>query len=157
MLSQVSSKAGRAFASGRRGAPREFQEVEAELSGLAKVLKHLVETLFADADNTIFARANHLTQHGFAALLESCQRTLRDLDSLVDQYQVVKEDYQSSGVIVDRVWSEVVLSSYKSIMWTSEGGSIQDLRNMLAVHKSAIVFVLQALQKYYMGWTTTLV
>ncbi|ORX92296.1 hypothetical protein BCR34DRAFT_608854 [Clohesyomyces aquaticus] len=64
MLSQLAWKIGRAFTAGRRGAPAEFLEVEAEINGLAKALKLLAETLFADADDSLLAKADPDTQAG---------------------------------------------------------------------------------------------
>ncbi|KAF1985996.1 hypothetical protein K402DRAFT_421575 [Aulographum hederae CBS 113979] len=145
MLSQIAWKVGRAFTSGRRNAPTEFHEVETEIQGLAKSLKLLVEVLFADADDSLLARADRATQTSVATILLSCQDTLQDLHGLVDQYQVVKRERISTGVVVVRQWSEVVLQNYKTIMWTSEGGNIQDLRNMLQMHTSTISLTMQAL------------
>ncbi|KAF2181890.1 hypothetical protein K469DRAFT_671176 [Zopfia rhizophila CBS 207.26] len=146
MLSQLAWKIGRAFTAGRKGAPVEFLEVETEINRLAKALKLLAETLFADADNKVLSQTDKETQVGVATILLSCQRTVNDLDSLIDQYQVIKKQRTPGGFAIDRSWSDLVLHSYKTMMWTTEGGNIQNLRNILQVHTSTITLVMQALQ-----------
>ena len=148
MLSQLAWKVGRAFTAGRNGAPAEFLEVETEINGLAKALKLLAETLFVDADDSVLQKADKETQDGVATILTSCQRTVKDLDSLIDQYQVIKKHRNVGGFAIERSWSDLVLSSYKTMMWTTEGGNIQNLRNMLQMHSSTITLTMQALQRY---------
>ncbi|KAL0262240.1 hypothetical protein SLS55_003679 [Diplodia seriata] len=182
MLSQLAWKIGRAFTAGRKSAPAEFLEVETEVSGLAKALKMLAETLFADnsgesagagcADRRLsenaeerlgrevggtgegigeegcgmLARASAETRGGVEVILESCRQTLRDLESLVEQYQVIRKHRTSGGFSIERSWSDLVLSAYKKMLWTAEGGNIQALRNMLHMHTSTITLTMQALQ-----------
>lgn len=147
MLSQLAWKIGRAFTAGRKGAPAEFLEVEAEINGLAKALKLLAETLFADADDSILSKADKDTRVGVATILLSCQKTVNDLDSLMDQYQVIKKHRTSGGFAIERSWSDLVIASYKTMMWTTEGGNIEALRNMLHMHTSTITLTMQALQR----------
>ncbi|KAF2490368.1 hypothetical protein BU16DRAFT_552854 [Lophium mytilinum] len=146
MLSQLAWKIGRAFTAGRKGAPAAFLEVETEVNGLARALKLLAETLFADADDSVLSKADKDTKYGVATILLSCQQTLHDLDSLTDQYQIIKKHRTSGGFAVERSWSDLVLCSYKTMMWTTEGGNIQALRNMLHMHMSTITLTMQALQ-----------
>lgn len=174
MLSQLAWKIGRAFTAGRKGAPAEFLEVETEVSGLAKALKMLAETLFADnsGDATeqaygngedvdgrrssgtgegegsgMLARAGAETRGGVEVILQSCRQTLRDLESLVEQYQVIRKHRTSGGFSIERSWSDLALSAYKKMLWTAEGGNIQALRNMLHMHTSTITLTMQALQR----------
>ncbi|GME46292.1 hypothetical protein GTA08_BOTSDO09162 [Neofusicoccum parvum] len=165
MLSQLAWKIGRAFTAGRKGAPAEFVSVEAEVSGLAKALKLLAETLFAeniyeengdaggggrgksgDGMGGILGQASAETRGGVEVILISCQRTLKDLESLVEQYQVIRKHRTSGGFSIERNWSDLVLSSYKKMLWTTEGGNIQELRNMLHMHTSTISLTMLALQ-----------
>ncbi|KAF2474289.1 uncharacterized protein BDR25DRAFT_256055 [Lindgomyces ingoldianus] len=146
MLSQLAWKIGRAFTAGRKGAPTEFLEVETEINGLAKALKLLAETLFADLDESLLEKADKETQAGVATIVLSCQRTVNDLDSLMDQYQVIKKHRTVGGFAIERTWSDLVLASYKTMMWTTEGGNIQNLRNMLRMHTSSIALTMQAMQ-----------
>ena len=147
MLSQLAWKIGRAFTAGRKGAPAEFLDVETAINGLAKALKLLAETLFAEADDSVLAKADSETKSGVATILLSCQRTLQDLDSLMDQYQVIKKHRTSGGFTIERSWSDLVLSNYQSMMWTTEGGDVQTLRNMVNMHASTIALTMQALQR----------
>ncbi|KAF2093913.1 hypothetical protein NA57DRAFT_47393 [Rhizodiscina lignyota] len=155
MLSQIAWKIGRAFTAGRRGAPPEFLDIETEVNGLATSLKRLVEVLFNDDQDNgdvgtgegLLAQADRRTRLGMATILMSCQRTLQDLDSLVTQYQDVKTFRTSGGATIkDKGWSEVVLRSYTTMMWTAEGGNIVDLRDMLHLHTSTVILTIQALQ-----------
>lgn len=146
MLSQLAWKIGRAFTAGRKGAPAEFLDVETAINGLAKALKLLAETLFAEADDSVLAKADSETKSGVATILLSCQRTLQDLDSLMDQYQVIKKHRTSGGFTIERSWSDLVLSNYQSMMWTTEGGDVQTLRNMVNMHTSTVALTMQALQ-----------
>lgn len=170
MLSQLAWKIGRAFTAGRKGAPAEFVEVESEVNGLAKALKLLTETLFTDSSDTpatasaadgdcadrraeyeggsgMLARANAETRSGVEVILQSCRQTLKDLESLVEQYQVIRKHRTSGGFSIERSWSDLVLSAYKKMLWTAEGGNIQALRNMLHMHTSTINLTMQALQR----------
>ncbi|KAK5018735.1 hypothetical protein BJ546DRAFT_453797 [Cryomyces antarcticus] len=144
MLSQTAWKVGRAFTSGRKGAPAEFQEVESEANSLSKALTLLGEILLAD--DSILARADARSREGVVTILHSCEQTLEDLESFVDQYKIIKRTETNGGYTVERNWSELVLSNYKKMKWTTEGGDIQALRNMLQMHTSTINLTIQALQ-----------
>jgi hypothetical protein len=149
MLSQVAWRTGRAFTSGRASAPREFLQVESELNGVAKSLKLLAETLLLDGSEQLIQQAEANIQNGLATILLSCKRTLDDLESLIDQYQVIKKNRTSGGYTVERSWSELVIQNYSSMMWTTEGGNIQDLRELLHVHTASISLTKNALQRYF--------
>lgn len=147
MLSQLAWKIGRAFTAGRMGAPVEFLQVENEVTALAKALKLLAETLFAESDDGILRDAEQETRKGVATILTSCQRTVNDLDSLLDQYQVIKKHRTPGGFAIERSWSDLVLSQYKTMMWTTEGGNLDHLQHMLHMHTSTIMLITQALQR----------
>ncbi|KAL9080283.1 MAG: hypothetical protein Q9157_000933 [Trypethelium eluteriae] len=147
MLSQIAWKIGRAFSSGRRSSPAEFKEIESELNALSKSLKSFAETLFAEDEN-ILSQAGKRAQNGVAIILLSCQQTLQDLESLVEQYQVIRRTETSGGYTVDRSWSELVLTNFGQMMWTTEGGSIHSLKTMLHMHTSTISVTVQALQEF---------
>lgn len=146
ILSQTAWKIGRAFTAGRKNAPPEFLEVEAEINGLAKALKLLAETLFAESDSGL-RQADEETQDGVAVILGSCQQTIHDLDSLMDQYQVIKKTRTQGGFAIDRSWSDLVVSQYQTMIWTTDGGNIKQLRRLLQMHTSVITLTKQALQR----------
>ena len=146
MLSQLAWKIGCAFKAGRAGAPAEFQEVENELNGLTKSITLLAETL--DNDDSIIARADDKTKEGVDKILECCRQTLENLQAFVEQYQEIKRPNGASSPAVQRSWRQLLIRNYKTIWWTTEGGNIQALRNMLQIHVSSIQLIMQALQRY---------
>lgn len=144
MLSQTAWKIGRAFTHGKKSAPSEFAEVEREANGLSDALKLVAETLHADG--SILTQADVDTRSAVNAILQSAHRTLDDLDSFVDRYQVIKKKETNGGFVVERSWSEVVLANYKTFKWTTEGSNLTELRNMLNMHTNSINLTMQALQ-----------
>ncbi len=80
-------------------------------------------------------------------LLTQHQQTLENLQSLVDNYQEIRVPAGEGGA-TQRSWKSSVKKNYKKIYWTSEGGNIQALRNMLQMHLSSISLSIKALQRY---------
>lgn len=146
MLSQTAWKIGRAFTAGRAKAPTEFHEVELQVNSLAKALKLLAETMFSE-EADVWKDAQPGTQDGFATILNSCQQSIEDLDSLMDQYQVIKKIRTTGGFSVERSWSDMVLAQYHTMMWTTEGGNINHHLHLLKMHTHMISLVRQALQR----------
>jgi hypothetical protein len=147
LLSQLAWKIGRAFTAGRKGAPAEFLEVEAQVNNLAEALKLLADTFDQDDKDSLLQKADQETRDGVGIILNSCQRTIQDLDSLVKQYQVIKKHRAGEGYVSEKSWSNLLLTQYKTMMWTTEGGNIQNLRNMLQMHANTISLTIQALQR----------
>jgi hypothetical protein len=148
LLSQTAWKLGRAFTAGRTHVPADFRDVELEINALAKALKLLAEALFAESDNSLLRQADVKTEHGFATIVNSCSRAVYDLESLLDQYQVVKKTRNSGGFAVERSWSDMVLAQYNTMMWTTDGGNLQNLRHLLHMHATTITLTMRALQRY---------
>jgi hypothetical protein len=144
MLSQTAWKIGRAFTQGKKSAPSEFAEVEREANGLSEALKLVAETLHTDG--SILAQADGDTKSAVNTIIESARKTLSDLESFVERYQVIKKKETNGGFVVERSWSEVVLANYKTFKWTTEGGDLTELRNMLQMHTNTIQLTMQALQ-----------
>lgn len=138
MLSQTAWRVGRAFTKGKKSAPAEFAEVEREADGLSEALQLVAETL--NTDGSILDKAEDSTKAAVATILESAQQTLSDLESFVARYRIIKPQ---TG---ERAWSDLVLANYKTIKWTTEGGDIMALRDMLHMHTSTINLTMQALQ-----------
>ena len=145
MLSQLAWRIGRAFTSGRAGAPTEFQEVENELQSLTTSLTLLAEAL--DQDDSIISRADEKTKEGLDKILGSCRQTLENLDSFVSQYQEIKRLDGENNMATQRSWKRLLVRNYKTICWTGEGGTIQALRNMLHMHVNSISLTMQALHR----------
>ncbi|KAK5125496.1 hypothetical protein LTR85_000607 [Meristemomyces frigidus] len=144
MLSQTAWKIGRAFRHGKKSAPSEFGEVEREANGLSEALKLVAETL--QTDGSILSQADLETRVAVNTILESAHKTLDDLESFVERYQVIKKQEMNGGFTVERSWSEAVMANYKTFKWTTEGGDLTELRNMLQMHTNTISLVMQALQ-----------
>ena len=138
MLSQSAWRIGRAFTQGKKSAPAEFAEVEREADGLSEALQLVAETL--NSDCSILDKAEDTTKFAVATILDSAQRTLSDLESFVARYRIIKSQ---TG---ERSWSDLVLANYKTLKWTTEGGDITALRDMLNMHTSTINLTMQALQ-----------
>lgn len=147
MQSQVAWKIGRAFSAGRKNAPPDFQAIEIEISGLAKALKLLAEALYLHAEEGLIETAGKDIQDGIATIISSSQRTVNDLDSLVDQYQVIKKHRTVDGFAIERSWSDLVLAEYGTMIWTTEGGTIKNLKNLIQIHASSAALLTQALQR----------
>ncbi|RMZ73182.1 hypothetical protein GMOD_00008988 [Pyrenophora seminiperda CCB06] len=147
MLSQKAWKIGRAFASCDKDAPSELQSVERDIDGLAKALRLLAETLHAESEEDLLHNADQAVQHGIGVILYSCQRTVDDLDSLVDQYQVIKKHRTVGGFAIERSWSDLVLSEYRTMIWTTEEGNLHELRDLLRTHTNSTTVLMQALQR----------
>ncbi|KAF1974575.1 hypothetical protein BU23DRAFT_504997 [Bimuria novae-zelandiae CBS 107.79] len=146
ILSQTTWKIGRAFTAGRTHSPTEFYDVEVEINALAKALKLLAEALFAESEDSLLKQADIRTQDGMATIINSCSRAVHDLESLLDQYQVVRKTRNSGGFAVERSWSDMVLAQYKTMMWTTDGGSLQNLRYLLQMHANTINLTMRAVQ-----------
>ncbi|KAL8791601.1 MAG: hypothetical protein Q9195_005806 [Heterodermia aff. obscurata] len=144
MLGSLAWKIGCAFTSGRSGAPSEFREVENELKSLQESFTNLADTL--GEDGSISSRADDRTKEGLGTILSSCWETLKPLEVLVNQYQELQKREGNYPVTTHRVWRTSVIRNYKKLLWTSEGGNIQSLRNMLQLHVGSINTMVTALQ-----------
>lgn len=147
LLSQVAWKIGRAFSAGRKNAPIEFQTVETEISALAKALKFLAEAIHSDIKQGFLDQADDEIQANIGTIFSSCQHSVNDLDSLIDQYQIIKKHRTVGGFAIERSWSDLVLAEYKTIMWTMNGGNLEHLTDQLRMHTSSITLLMQALQR----------
>lgn len=147
MLSQLAWRIGRTFTTGRKDAPQEFLEVEAEVNGLSKALKRFAEGLFANHDDDILAHADEATKSGVAKVLHSAMIILKDLDSIVAEYQVTVKTNTAGGFTVERTWSPIVISNFRAMVWTVDGGNIVALRDMLRMLRSSISMLVQAIQR----------
>lgn len=150
MLSQKAWKIGRSFAACQKQAPPDLGYIEVEISGLAKALTLLAETLYAEPESDTFQSADEDIRAGIETITTSCQRAVDDLDSLVDQYQVIKKHRTLGGFAIERTWNDLVLAKHKSILWTTDGGDLNHLRDTLQMHTNSITVLTQALQRRVM-------
>ena len=147
MVSQLAWKIGCAFTAGRAGAPHEFVEVENELRSLTTSLDLLAETI--EDDDGVLARANDPTKAGVSKVLICARQTLQDLESFVVRYQEIRrpDPITTPDCQLERSWKKLLIKNWKTVWWTTEGGSIQALRDMLQMHTSSITLTMQALQR----------
>jgi hypothetical protein len=150
MLSQKAWKIGRTFYACQKNAPAELRYVEMEIGSFAKALKLLAEALHTESEGELFRSAYQETKDGIGTILRSCQRIIDDLDSLIDQYQVIKKHRTVGGFAIERSWSDLVLASYRTMIWTTEGGDLANLREMLRTHTNSITILVEALQRLVM-------
>ncbi|MCJ1478702.1 hypothetical protein MMC13_007384 [Lambiella insularis] len=144
MLSQLAWKIGCAFTAGKAGAPTQFLEVENELKSLTNAITLLAENL--DEDDSLLGHSDELIKGSIYKILSCCKQTLDDLESFVNQYQEVRRPGAAGGLATQKSWRPVLVKNYKHIMWTTEGGGIESLRNMLAMHTQSISLTMRALQ-----------
>ncbi|KAH9860068.1 hypothetical protein IAQ61_011852 [Plenodomus lingam] len=144
--SQSAWRIERAFAAGRKEAPADFQDIELELGGLARALTLLAEALHANTGSDALQAAGERIQNTVGMVVWSCQQTIGDLDRLIDQYQVIKKHRTVGGFAIERTWSNVILTEYKTMPWTRKGGNLQNLKQLLQLHISSIALTTQAIQ-----------
>lgn len=147
MLSQTAWRIERAFTAGRKVAPADFQVIEVEIGGLARALKLLAEALHADAECVTLRTAGENIQTSISTVISSCQRAVSDLDSLVDQHQVIRKHRTVGGFAIERTWGDLALTGYKTMLWTTEGGDLQNLKELLQLHTSSIAMITEAIQR----------
>ncbi|KJX96758.1 hypothetical protein TI39_contig602g00024 [Zymoseptoria brevis] len=146
MLSQSAWKIEQAFRYGNKNAPAIFTEVEREANALSDVLKLIAETLHDD-DGIVLALAGDETKSSIDEILDYVRDTLAHLTVVVEIYQVVKKTATSAGgFAVERNWRAVVTSHYDAMMWTADGGNIDDLLYVMQMHTDAIRRMTHALQ-----------
>jgi hypothetical protein len=147
MISQLTWKISRAFATGQKDAPVEFQEVEAETSNLARALKQFAELLQNRAELLLIQQLDEDIQQDIGVILSSCKRFVHDLDYLVDHNQVIKKHRTVGGFAIERVWSDSILAEYANISWTTEGGDLRSLKELLKLYSKSIILLIQALRR----------
>ena len=100
-----------------------------------------------DNDEGVLSRSDQKTREGLHKILGCCRQTLDNLDAFVNQYQEIRRPDETGGLAVQRSWKHILIKNWKMIWWTTEGGSVQSLRNMLAMHVQSIMLTMQALQR----------
>lgn len=146
VLSQLAWSVARAFGTGKKAVPVDFINISGDADRLSEALRLLAETIYQD--ESILSAAAYSLQEHVARILYSTQKTLDDLDSLVDRYMVLKKTETQGGFTIEKHWSEPVLANYRKMIWTTEKGDIQALRAILRMHENTISLITQTLQRY---------
>jgi ElaB/YqjD/DUF883 family membrane-anchored ribosome-binding protein len=144
MQSQTAWKIGRTFSNKRQSTPADFTEIEREANALSEALKMLAEALHSN--DSVLHQAEAETKAAINAILESARKTLSDLEGFVERYQVIRKKETSSGFVVERNWSEVVIAGYKTFKWTAAGGDMNELRTLLHLHTRTITMTTEVLR-----------
>ncbi|KAK2803537.1 hypothetical protein FQN50_006972 [Emmonsiellopsis sp. PD_5] len=152
LLSKIAFRLGQAFTTGRRSAPAEFQEVQNQLYALSKALQflqtHRLDTSKAEDDPITDAqdtgkRPDVDENAHLALMVNNCRSTLVHLESLVDKYTVIADD--GGGSSKSRRWRAEILTNWKKIQWTTEGGDLAKLRSNLDTQINSINLSVSAL------------
>ncbi|RPA91082.1 hypothetical protein L873DRAFT_1715474 [Choiromyces venosus 120613-1] len=154
LLSQIAYQVALAFTSGRKSAPKEFNEVENQLFALSKALDMLSEEVKASRANPITASgADKEAAESLGSMITNCRTTLEGLEQIVQEYCPAMDDGKRSGVGGDdavklqkRKWSKKIKDNWKKVVWTTGEGDLSVLREKLTLHVTAITLVVGTLQ-----------
>jgi hypothetical protein len=155
VLSQIAYGLARAFSSGHKSAPAEFQEVQNQLYTLGSALGFLAkrptkrlsgsgvsgkevaeEEREADEQDDILER-----------MISNCRGTLSHLELLVDKYMEIDPNAKNPAQTSLRRWQQDVKKNWKKIWWTTEGGDLDKLRKDLAMHINGLNLALSAMHR----------
>jgi hypothetical protein len=155
LLSQLAYGLARAFTSGRKSAPAEFQEVQNQLYALGSALGFLAKDR---TESPSRSRASNVETVGkekeaddqdgvLEEMIANCRGTLKHLELLVDKYMEIDPNAKDPGQTGLRRWQQDVKRNWKKIRWTTEGGDLDKLRNNLAVHINGLNLALSAMHR----------
>lgn len=157
LLSTLAFRLGRAFKSGRKSAPDEFQEVQNQLYSLSKALEVLASdrkrVFEAQDDNeinvTTSGSAREPEQHDdvIALMVSNCRTTLGHLELVVDKYMELKNDGEEPDQVGGKRWRKELNQNWKKLQWTTEGGDLDRLRGNLAVHINGLNLAISAINR----------
>lgn len=119
-------------------APSEFRSLVDSLQSV-KVAMHDLEKEVGNEDSAL-SRAGEDRVRNVVAMVGAIMRTLKDVEKIVNRYQVIVgpvTDLKSYSV---RLWSK--------IKWTQEVKEIEDLKQKLMFHTGTITLVLLTVGKY---------
>lgn len=144
MLSKLAWSIARAFTSGRKSAPAEFQEVQNQLSSLCHALDSL-KSLSLQCSGQAYEGSGS----SIMPILQNCRFTLEHLDSLVSKYTAIDSRRGADGS-EKRHWREDIWKNWKKVRWTREGGDLSKLQHNLGVHINSLNLTIAVLNRYDM-------
>ncbi|KAJ6259003.1 hypothetical protein Dda_5898 [Drechslerella dactyloides] len=138
-----------AFGSGRKAAPVEFREVQNELYGLGQMLDLLRNSVESGVITTSSVGPSPTSQASqcIARMVANCQNTVDSLKDFAVKYAPLAglEFIEArSGVTVKRAPStskQKLKRNWKRLMWTTEVGTIQGIRDQISIHVQSITAV----------------
>jgi hypothetical protein len=155
LLSQLAYSLARAFTSGRKSAPAEFQEVQNQLYGLGSALEFIAKDRtesssrsgVGDAETVEKEKEADEQEDVLERMLSNFLGNLKHLELLVGEYMEIDPNAKDSGQTGLRRWQQDVKRNWKKIQWTTEGGDLEKLRNNLAVHINGLNLALSAMHR----------
>ncbi|KAG0134079.1 hypothetical protein HOY82DRAFT_481905 [Tuber indicum] len=158
LLSQIAYRVGLAFTSGRKSAPREFNEVESQVFALKEALDMLKEEVTVSGANPVTSpEADNEAVECLGVMIANCRTTLEGLEKIVQEYCPAMGDGRKAGAVraedgggkvelQKRKWSKKLKDNWKRVVWTTGDGDLSTLREKLTLHVAAITLVVSTLQ-----------
>ncbi|KAK4149983.1 hypothetical protein C8A00DRAFT_46525 [Chaetomidium leptoderma] len=149
-MSKIAWRIAHAFTKGRKSAPAEFREVENQLYSLSAALTAFKDVCGTDiAAITIdpaelpvrFQKEERDGVQTVSGILDSCGETLKHLETIVNNYEVVAAPGDPTKSRL-RHWRAELVENYKKVAWTTEAGDLAALRSQLMVHTNSLDLVL---------------
>ena len=144
-LSQTARDIGRTFGTRAGNIPSEFIDVDREVRTLADALRLFGHSLGPD---NVATRADLDTQEAVDIIFASAQTTLRDLELCVERHSTIRKVQTFTGFAVQKTWSDSAIIDYARVAWTARDGNMGLLRALLTMHRSTILLLSQAVQRY---------
>lgn len=119
-------------------APSEFRSLVDSLQSV-KVAMHDLEKEVGNEDSAL-SRAGEDRVRNVVAMVGAIMRTLKDVEKIVNRYQVIVGPVTDLKSYSFRLWSK--------IKWTQEIKEIEDLKQKLMFHTGTITLVLLTVGKY---------
>ncbi|KAJ6442852.1 26S proteasome regulatory subunit rpn11 [Purpureocillium lavendulum] len=151
-MGKIAFRIGQAFTKGKKSAPSEFREVESQLYSLSAALNAFSNArrdndkaapLIVDRTQLPANVPAHFAdnQDIILGMLASCSETLTHLEGLVAKYSVITAPTDAGQPRIKR-WNKELLSSWRRVQWTTEGGTLTDLKSNLTIQTNSLNLIL---------------
>jgi hypothetical protein len=168
LIGGLAYRLGCAFTSGRKSAPREFQEVENQLYSLSAALGLLDNGRTMDSDgyaldmnpsSALYLQTggNYNGDNVLGLMIQNCEETLKHLESIVEKYTTIRPvsgptepraENNGTHKSPRRKWQRDIKRNWKQIKWTAKGGDLATLRSQLTIHMNSLSLVVGVINKY---------
>jgi hypothetical protein len=140
LLSQLAYNLGKTLTTGRKGAPAELQEVQNQLFAISNALKFLWATLEKPGSLNVNLTVASEEDEILCQMVENCRHSLEHLDKVLKKYPGLQpgSEKEDVGANTSRKLRQELKDNIKKIKWTTEGASLDKLRNNLATHINAL-------------------
>lgn len=119
-------------------APNEFRSLVDSLQSV-KIAMHDLEEEVKN-ENSALSRAGEDRVRNVVAMVGAIMRTLKDVEKIVNRYQVIVGPVTDLKSYSFRLWSK--------LKWTQEVKVIEDLKQKLMFHTGTITLVMLTVGKY---------